>query len=117
MNNKIKTAQLCISGEMSIYRAVELKEALLDVLGALKASDVLELDLSEVTEFDASGLQLVMMAKRISSKRGIKLKLINCSAAVHDVFALLHLDSQGSAGKGDSRGAAGSSLEPGDAQP
>ena len=52
---------LHIEGEMSIYRAAELKQVL---LAALEQTRVLELDLSAVTELDTAGVQLLLMLKK-----------------------------------------------------
>lgn len=75
-------------GEMTIYRAAELKPALLD---ALAQSDEIELDLSSVSELDTSGVQLLMLMKREAVDAGKSLKLSGHSPAVLEVFELLGL--------------------------
>ena len=50
--------QLAWSGEINIYRAADLK---LEVLHALRAAPVLEIDLAGVTELDTAGLQLSLI--------------------------------------------------------
>ena len=70
---------LALEGELSIYRAAELKTAL---LGALDMADVdggFELDLSKVSEIDSSGLQLVLLAGREARSAGKPLRLTGCS--------------------------------------
>lgn len=52
---------LFIEGELTIYRAAELKDAL---LAAVNHSPVLEVDLAGVTDIDTAGVQLLMLAKR-----------------------------------------------------
>ncbi len=52
-----------IEGEMTIYNAVELKDALIKALAKFQ---YLEVDLAEVTEIDTSGLQLLLLLKRES---------------------------------------------------
>lgn len=81
-------AALAIGGDMSIYRAAELKQQL---LGEIEARDVVQLDLSGVTEFDTAGLQLLVLAARTAQDAGKALHLAATSAAVDDVFDLLGL--------------------------
>lgn len=81
-------ALLRIEGEMNIYRAEELKRALLE---PLQPQTALEVNLSAVTELDTVGLQLLMLAKRTAQKQQGKLRLVGHSAAVLEVFDLLNL--------------------------
>lgn len=85
-----KNALLRIEGEMSIYRAAELKQTL---LAAIPTEGTLEADLSGVTEMDTAGLQLLMLTKKTAQERGVALKLFNHSPAVVDIFELLDLGS------------------------
>jgi len=81
-------APLRIQGEMTIYRAVELKHAL---IAPLQAGIILEANLAEVTEIDTTGLQLLMLAKKTAQERGGELRLVEHSAAVIDVLSMLDL--------------------------
>lgn len=85
-------ACLAVEGEMTIYRAAELKPALLE---AVRAQDAPALDLSAVTEFDSAGLQLLLMARREAQRLGKPLHVAGASPAVRDVCALLGLDLEG----------------------
>lgn len=76
---------LRIEGEFTIYRAMELKS----VLFADPAPT--EVDLSGVTEFDSSGLQLLMLAKTSALAQGRPFTLVGHSAAVMDVLELLDM--------------------------
>lgn len=78
---------LRIQGELSIYRAAELKHALLDDPAPT------EVDLSGVTEIDTAGVQLLMLAKRTAQARRCELRLVAHSAAVSEAFELLNLSS------------------------
>jgi anti-sigma B factor antagonist len=82
-------ARLTIEGEMSIYRAAELKERLIDALA--EADAVLEVDLSGVTEIDTAGVQLLMLTKREADASGRRLHLLSHSRAVATAFELLNL--------------------------
>ena len=81
-------APLRIEGEMTIYRAEELKQALLE---PLQPQTTLEVNLSAVTELDTAGVQLLMLAKRTAQKQEGQLRLVGHSAAVLEVFDLLNL--------------------------
>lgn len=85
---KSKAAALRIEGEMSIYRAAELKATL---LAPLEQDGALEVDLSGVTELDTAGVQLLMLAKNTAREKQSELRLIGHSAAVLEVFELLNL--------------------------
>lgn len=73
-----------IEGEMTIYRATELKQTL---MAALDANPALEIDLHGVTEMDSAGVQLLMLAKA----RSHGIRLVAHSPAVIEVFELLDL--------------------------
>jgi anti-sigma B factor antagonist len=79
---------LRIEGEMTIYRAAELKETLMT---ALEHPAGLEIDLSGVTEIDSAGIQLLLLAKRSTTANQRPLRLIGHSSAVTDAFDLLNL--------------------------
>jgi len=81
---------LRIEGELTIYRAAELKNTL---LAAVAEHDTLDIDLSAVTEFDTAGVQLLLVAKRAAAARQHTLRLVGHSAPVIDVFELLDLSS------------------------
>jgi anti-sigma B factor antagonist len=78
-----------VEGEMTIYRAAELKPALLD---AVRTHAAPALDLSAVTEFDSAGLQLLLAARQEAARLGKRLAVSAASSTVRDVFALLGLD-------------------------
>jgi len=77
-----------IDGEMCIYNASELKQKLLAVLDDPRE---LVINLSNVTEIDSAGIQLLMMAKKERAKRGMALKLMNHNGSVLDIFELMDL--------------------------
>jgi anti-anti-sigma factor len=85
-------ACLAVEGEMTIYRAAELKPALLD---AVRTQDAPALDLAGVTEFDSAGAQLLLVARREAARLGKHLELRSTSPAVRDAFTLLGLTSEG----------------------
>lgn len=86
--NRQTVAYLRIQGEMTIYRAIELKRTL---MAPIQEGVVLQANLAEVTEIDTTGLQLLMMAKKTAQECGGDLRLVEYSNAVIDVLALLDL--------------------------
>jgi anti-anti-sigma factor len=82
-------SSLAVEGELSIYRASELKAALLD---AVASGDALELDLSKVTEMDSAGLQLVLLAAREAKAAGKCFGIAARSPQVDEVLQLCGLE-------------------------
>jgi anti-sigma B factor antagonist len=79
---------LRLEGEMTIYRAAELKRALVE---AVERPGALKLDLSGVTELDTAGLQLLLLAGRTAAASSKRIRLAAHSPAVAEVFGLLRL--------------------------
>lgn len=90
MSNETSMSQidLAIEGELSIYRADELKQGL---IGPLSNGVRLVVNLAGVTVFDTCGVQLLMLAKRTANKVGAELNLVGHSPAVLEVFELLNI--------------------------
>jgi len=85
------TQALRIEGEMTIYRAAELKQQMQPLFDAAGSGGIDSIDLSGVTEIDCSGVQLLLLARRNADAAGRALRLAVPSAAVAEVFALLNL--------------------------
>jgi anti-sigma B factor antagonist len=75
--------RMCIEGEMSIYRAEELKSLLLQSL--IQYLEI-EIDLSAVSEIDSSGLQIMVAAKKMASNESKTMRFVNHSPAVLDML-------------------------------
>jgi anti-anti-sigma factor len=80
--------RIAIDGELTIYRAADLK---ITVLEALRKARVLEVDLAGVTELDTAGLQVLMLAKNAAAADGRELRLLNHSPAVVEIVEMLNL--------------------------
>lgn len=76
---------LLIQGELTIFRAMELKPTL------LPTPPLDEIDLSGVTDIDTAGVQLLMLAKKIAVAEKRELRLVAHSPAVIEVFELLNV--------------------------
>ncbi|MBQ5947357.1 lipid asymmetry maintenance protein MlaB [Massilia sp. ST3] len=79
---------LRIEGELSIYRAAELRQ---ELLAALDGAAALDIDLSAVTELDSAGVQLLLAAGKSAHAGRKALRLLAPSEAVREVFALIDL--------------------------
>ncbi|MBT2341616.1 MULTISPECIES: STAS domain-containing protein [Pseudomonas] len=84
------TAQVQIDGELTIYTVADLSAQWLPRLGATPRMDV---DLSQITEMDGAGLQLLLMALREAAKAGTHLTLTGRSKAVTETLELCNLDA------------------------
>lgn len=78
-----------ISGELTIYHATELKNELRDLIDR---GNGLLLDLSEVSEFDTAGFQVLAWARREAERRGLALRIEKPSASVQQLFAAYRID-------------------------
>lgn len=89
LDQKISGGELRVDGEMTIYRANEVAHTLFAAVRAHNGD--VNLDLSEVTEFDTAGLQLVLMARRLAEANGHRLDLVQPSECVVDVLKLCNV--------------------------
>lgn len=96
-----------IDGEMTIYTACELKEKLLQKLAKCQS---MELDLSQVTDFDTAGFQLLALLRREAECDDTSLLIKNHSPVIQDVFELYHV-SEPLEWTFTNHGGAGTSLE------
>ena len=83
-------AALAIRGEFTIFTAATLKQALLDTL-APGGPDDIDIDLSDVSEIDSAGLQLMVMTKREAAAAGKNVRFVRHSDAVLDLIDLCDL--------------------------
>ena len=78
-----------VDGEMTIYRAAELREGLLAALA--QGEGDFTIDLAAVTEMDSAGVQLLMAARKSAEAAGFALHLAGHSPAVVEVLETLGL--------------------------
>jgi anti-sigma B factor antagonist len=81
---------LRVRGEVDIYTAPRLKEAVIAALHPDVPS--LIIDLSEVGFLDSTGLQVLMSAKRRTAERGGEVYILGARDHVQRVFYLLGLE-------------------------
>ena len=87
--------QLVIEGDLTIYRALELKELLLGALRAAGAARAeLCIDLGRVSEIDSAGVQLLMLVRHLAKSHGQAVRLTAVSPAVRSVAEVLCLEEE-----------------------
>jgi len=77
-----------ITGEMTIYTAAEQKGQL---LAFIESGESLEINLSQVSELDTAGTQLLILAKQEAANAKKRLRFVMHSNAVLDVLELANL--------------------------
>jgi anti-anti-sigma factor len=84
-----RDGRLYVQGEMTIYSAALLKEQL---FGAIRErSGAAVVDLSAVSEIDTAGVQVLLLAQRVSVACGTQLALVAASDAVREILGLVGL--------------------------
>lgn len=84
-----RSAPLRLGAEMTIAHAATHRETLVDAVAATPAD--LRLDLAGVQDFDSSGVQLLLSARRSLAERGHALQIVAASTPVHDALLLFGL--------------------------
>ena len=82
---------LCLSDDLTIYHALELKKTLLD---ALATTSDLELNLAHVGEMDTAGLQLLILLKSEAQRAGKTVRIVAHSPAVSSVIDFCNMAGQ-----------------------
>lgn len=80
--------KVALSGEFTIFTAQAVQA---ELLTALEGGGDVDVDLSQVSEMDSAGLQLMLAAKRSALTRGQALRFSGHSKAVVDTLDLCDL--------------------------
>lgn len=83
--NDITHARL--EGELTIYTATEVQQQLLQVLS--RAAGAIALDLSDVSETDTAGVQLLLAAQTLAGAQDQDFNVSSCSESVREAASLL----------------------------
>jgi anti-anti-sigma factor len=78
-----------LSGELDIYNAQEAKNAMRDII----ESHQTDVDLSEITEIDFVGIQVLLAAQREAATLNGGLRFQEPSAVVSEAFELLGVEA------------------------
>ena len=82
---------LSLTEDLTIYHALELKQTLLD---ALSTTSDLELNLSQVSEMDTAGLQLLILLKKEAQRAGKSVRIVAHSQAVSALIDFCNLAAE-----------------------
>jgi len=80
-----------VRGEMTIYAAATLAPQLLAAIGS--QSGDCRIDLSDVSELDTTGLQILLMARRACAATQRRLSFVAPSGVVSEALCLLRIDA------------------------
>ncbi len=72
-------------GDVTIYTAEGIKQ---DLFAEISKNKNINVELSDVSEFDTAGFQALIFGKKYASENGIELRLCGASEAVREVFQL-----------------------------
>lgn len=81
---------LTLEGDLTIYEA-SLHKAMLQAALEQAGAEGLELDLSQVSEIDTAGLQVLLLAQRESQRLLRPLIITGANAAVQETISFCHL--------------------------
>ena len=83
--------KLRVGGDMSIYSVAELKPRL---MAYLQNSQFVSVDLTEITEMDTAGLQLLWLCHQEAVATGKEFVIAGTGPAAKEAMTLLRLDRQ-----------------------
>ena len=86
-------AQLCITGEMTIYCAAEHHQEMLSI-SQNQTHQTLEIDLSGVEEVDSSGIQNLLALKNAMLSQDKAFNITELSPPVEDALTIYNLFSE-----------------------
>lgn len=81
--SKAPLNRVSITHDLTIYHAAALKD---ELMSKLTEHAVIELDLSQISQIDTAGVQLLMLAKRECQKQDKTLNIVAHSPAVHELM-------------------------------
>jgi anti-sigma B factor antagonist len=87
---KKASTKFVVEGELTIYTAAETREKF---AALLQTEQPIEIDLSQVSEIDTAGLQLLLLARREASAREKTLTFTDPSAAVQSCWQLCNFET------------------------
>ncbi len=88
LENRANRCTLHMAGDLTLDNAREAKR---QFLNALNTCQELEIDLSEVSELDTAGFQLLLLLKQEAGRQHKKLHLSAHSPVVIDVLDTFHM--------------------------
>jgi len=90
-SDTLTPAAIWLGGELTIYHATELYRG----IKLLAETDTeWDVDVSQVTELDTAGVQVLLVCKRLSTRSGGDFRLVRHSKAVIEVLDAMNLASR-----------------------
>jgi anti-anti-sigma factor len=89
-----KVLRIGLSGELSIYNVLEIRDQLLSALQDGAQGSQMEVDLSRVPEIDSAGVQLMISARREADQREIKLRFVGVNAELRQTLDLCEISER-----------------------
>lgn len=83
--------RLAVSGEVDIYVAPQLREAVGSILADPDTTDLV-VDFAHVDYVDCTGLSVLIAGRRQAQQQGIRFAVVNPHGQVQRVFSVLSLD-------------------------
>lgn len=80
-----------VAGPLNIYEAALFKQGLVGVIRDAASCSSIEIDLSEVSELDTTGVQLLVSARREAHAMGKGLRVTAASAAAASALDIYNL--------------------------
>lgn len=87
-NKRNGRCSLQLEGDMTIYKAAENKEQLLEYINDYKE---FEFDMSAINEIDSSGIQLLLQFKKKALEEERTIQLSGCNEEACELFDLYQL--------------------------
>lgn len=95
-------SQLALSGELTIYSAVEVSQNLLaTVQEAQHSAGPVQLDLAGVTELDGAGMQLLLSTVKSVAEWGAGVALLNVPPNIQEILDSYHLANRFTSATGE----------------
>jgi len=83
-----------ISSSFTIENVGDIQEQMRTTLSRHNGENKIDVDLSEVTEFDGAGLQLLLAFHQVTQKMGVQIQLNNTPELVGNVLTRYNVLSQ-----------------------
>jgi anti-anti-sigma factor len=80
---------MTLKGDLNIYNAGKVKGKLFE---KLRDSEVLNVSLNKIEEFDTAGMQVLLLAKKFAQQSGVSLHIKDQSHTVSEVLQLYNVD-------------------------
>jgi anti-sigma B factor antagonist len=85
------TLDIALEGELTIYHANDMRNSCMGVIARASMGMDMRLNMENVTEIDAAGVQLLVLLKRELQGLGVFIKVTKWSQPVEEIFDFVGL--------------------------